>query len=217
MLRSMFRGIFSFFPERTIVSKERAAGSYYISAYFLAKTITELPLTTIFPLSYLVISYPMTNSNPLITSFLGTVCTFSITNLCAESMGLLIGAATSDIKLAVMIATLSALAFMVVGGFFVRSVPEFVQWLVEISPLKYSYLASIQFEFSHSIPCDGSAILSVCDGKDNGNASRDDILEHFGAKGDVWYFVSMLTVLTLSFRFLAYLCLRFLKFNQGRE
>ena len=93
----MFRGMFSFYPERAILSKERASGSYYISAYFLAKSLSEVPLTTAFPAIYLCICHPLTNSNPAATSFLGTVLTQSLTNLCAESVGLFIGAATATL------------------------------------------------------------------------------------------------------------------------
>lgn len=213
----MFRGMFSFYPERSILSKERASGSYYISAYFLAKSLSEIPLTTAFPAAYLIICYPMTNSNPRLTSFLGTVLTHSATNLCAESVGLLIGAATSDTKLGVTYATLSALTFMVVGGFFVRNIPFFLKWLLYISPLKYAYVASIQFEFTGEVTCDGSDILAVCEGKSVGTASIDDILHHFDAEGDLWTNIYMLFVLTLFCRLLAYFCLRFFKFNQGRE
>ncbi|CAM9240142.1 unnamed protein product [Ectocarpus fasciculatus] len=213
---SMFRGMFSFYPERSILSKERAAGSYYISAYFMAKSLSEVPLTTAFPAIYLCICYPMANSNPAVTSFLGTLLTQSLTNLCAESVGLLIGAATADTKLGVTCATLSALAFMVVGGFFVRNVPFFLQWLLLLSPLKYAYMASIQFEFTSNVPCDGSDILSVCeDGSDT--ASREDVWRYFDAEGSVWFNLGMLLVLTLVCRAGAYSCLRFLKFNQGRD
>ena len=216
--RSMFRGMFSFYPERAILSKERASGSYNISAYFLAKSLSEIPITATFPTVYLIICYPMTNSNLLLTSFLGTVLTQSVTNLCAESVGLLIGAATFDTKLGVMFATLSALAFMVVGGFFVTNIPEFLKWLLFISPLKYAYMASIQFEFTGSVPCDGSNILAVCDGKTDGVASRDDILDHFDAnENSVWFNLGMILVLTLGCRVMAYICLRFMNFNQGRK
>jgi ABC-type multidrug transport system permease subunit len=214
----MFRGMWSFYPERGILAKERASGSYYISAYFLAKSLSEIPLTTAFPTIYLMICYPMSNSNPLLTSFLGTALTQSVTNLCAESVGLLIGAATGDTKLGVMYGTLSALALMVVGGFFVRNIPPFLQWLLVLSPLKYAYIASIQFEFTGSVPCDGSNVLAACEGRAGGVATREEILQHFDADGSsVWFNIGMIMVLTLGCRIMAYGCLRFLKFNQGRE
>lgn len=208
--------MFSFYPERSVLAKERASGSYYISAYFLSKSMSEIPLTTAFPLAYLIICYPMSNSNPLISSFLGTVLTQSITNLCAESVGLLIGASTSNTKLGVTCATLSALSFMVVGGFFVKSIPFFMRWMLYISPLKYAYVASIQFEFTGDVPCDGSNVIAACSGRIDGSATRQEVLKHFDAEGDVWMNIGMLLVLTAICRGAAYLSLRFLKFNQGR-
>ena len=52
------QGINSFPAERAIILRERAAGSYHISAYFMARTITDL-LTQLWPpILFTVIVYP---------------------------------------------------------------------------------------------------------------------------------------------------------------
>ena len=54
-----------------MIHKERASGSYHLSAYYLAKTISELPIMLILPSAYIIIVYWAAGLNSL-ASFFGS-------------------------------------------------------------------------------------------------------------------------------------------------
>ena len=54
-----------------MIGKERASGSYHLSAYYLAKTISELPILFILPSLYIVIVYWAAGLNS-VASFFGS-------------------------------------------------------------------------------------------------------------------------------------------------
>lgn len=56
----VFTAIFAFPQERAMLNKERAADMYRLSAYFLARTTSDLPLDFILPTLFLLVVYFMT-------------------------------------------------------------------------------------------------------------------------------------------------------------
>ena len=54
----------------SVVQKERQSGSYRMSSYYLAKTLSELPLTMVLPTLYLLISYTLLGASSWGTTFL---------------------------------------------------------------------------------------------------------------------------------------------------
>ncbi|KAJ0433324.1 putative ABC-2 type transporter [Helianthus annuus] len=55
----VFTTIFTFPQERAMLKKERAADMYKLSAYFIARTTSDIPLDLILPLIFLLIVYFM--------------------------------------------------------------------------------------------------------------------------------------------------------------
>ena len=56
----VFTAIFTFPQERAMLKKERAADMYRLSAYFIARTTSDLPLDLLLPLLFILIVYFMT-------------------------------------------------------------------------------------------------------------------------------------------------------------
>lgn len=211
---TLFQGMMQFIPERNIILKERASGTYRLSTYFLSKTLAETPIKLLMPFLFLAIAYPMANLNPRADAFFAIVGTQLLAALAGESVGLFIGTITMDYEKAMVIATLTSLALMLAGGFFIRNLPVFVQWIRYISPFKYSYDACLQLEFSRQIPCDGGDVLVECIGNDS--VSGQTASDFLGATESVALNSCMLIVFTVAFRFFAYLALRFMPHNSGR-
>lgn len=71
----VFTAIFTFPQEKAMLSKERAADMYRLSAYFAARTTSDLPLDLLLPLIFLLVVYFMAGLKQDASSFLLTAVT----------------------------------------------------------------------------------------------------------------------------------------------
>ena len=79
--------------ERTVVNKERLSGSYRLSAYYLAKCLSELPLALVLPSAAFLIFYTMAGLNGLthVASFFATWAVILTVAVTAQSIGEFLG------------------------------------------------------------------------------------------------------------------------------
>ena len=109
------------FPvERVSIKKERAAGVYRLSAYFLAKTAAEAPLQALLPSIFLPIFYVMADLNPTVHNFFICLAIVLCIVLAGQSAGLLAGTLIMDMKKVLVIASTTLLGFSLIGGFYVQ-------------------------------------------------------------------------------------------------
>lgn len=218
LMNACFSGIMTFPQERQILLKERAAGSYQLSAFFLAKTISEAPIRLLLPCIYLVISYWMAGLNPSAAAFFGTAGTMLIVTLTGESLGLFLGTATMDLQKAIVACALSMLTSMLVGGFFIETIPSWLDWLKYLSVFKYAYHGAMWFEFPphRRVECINGLYVPECQGTTK-FVEGDEVLDALNVQGSAAFNIGMLLVFLFGLRFFAYCCLRFLKHNQGRQ
>jgi len=190
----LFSSIFTFPNEKNMLLKEREAGMYPISAFFFGRTIADIPLDTLIPVTVTTIIYVMAGLKPDVGAFLLTMMVVLITCFTAGSLGLLIGAAFLNLKRAQSAATVLMLTIMLTGGFFVREIPVWLSWISYLSYIQYAWDALINIHLKGRVP--------VCEADCEGLLAQvkyDEVGIQFGI------LMLMLTVL----RFSVYLSLRF--------
>ncbi|XP_050226949.1 ABC transporter G family member 22-like isoform X1 [Mercurialis annua] len=188
----VFTAIFTFPQERAMLNKERAADMYRLSAYFLARTTSDLPLDLVLPVLFLVVVYFMAGLRMSAAPFFLSQLTVFLCIVAAQGLGLAIGAMLMDLKKATTLASVTVMTFMLAGGYFVKKVPIFIAWIRYLSFNYHTYklLLKVQYE-DMSPPVNGMEI---------GNG----VLE-----------VSVLVAMVFGYRLLAYISLRNMKFNCG--
>jgi ATP-binding cassette subfamily G (WHITE) protein 2 len=216
---TLMHGLLSFPFERAVIEKERASGSYRLSAYFVAKSLADAPLKLILPTLFLIVSYWMANINPNFGIFLAILVFQLLSVLIAESLGLLLGASLRNLQHAITVATVLLLGLMLVGGFFVRNLPHWLGvWGKWLSFFKYAYDACLELQFSGGriYKCvDGSFVMS-CRNSTTGTFRSEEALAYFGIGIDIGFNFLVLFGMFVVFRILAYLALRFIKNQTGR-
>ncbi|THU68468.1 hypothetical protein C4D60_Mb08t04210 [Musa balbisiana] len=155
----VFTAIFTFPQERAMLNKERAVDMYRLSAYFMARTTSDLPLDLFLPIIFLLIVYGLPIIFLLIVYFMAaltqSVEAFFLTMLivflsivAAQGLGLAIGASLMDVKKATTLASVTVMTFMLAGGFFVKRVPVFISWVRYMSFNYHTYrlLLKVQYD-----------------------------------------------------------------------
>ncbi|KAJ0817803.1 putative ABC transporter, AAA+ ATPase domain, ABC-2 type transporter [Helianthus annuus] len=184
----VFTAIFTFPQERAMLNKERAADMYRLSAYFMARTTSDLPLDLFLPMLFLLVVYFMAGLRLTAESFFLTMVIVFLCIVAAQGLGLAIGATLTDLKRATTLASVTVMAFMLAGGYFVKDVPIFIAWLRYLSFNYHTYrlLLKVQYE----------TISPVIDG-----IKLDSGLKEATALG----------IMVFGYRLLAYLSLRRMK------
>ncbi|CAL4920844.1 unnamed protein product [Urochloa decumbens] len=185
----VFTAIFTFPQERAMLNKERAVDMYKLSAYFLARTTSDLPLDLFLPVIFMVIVYFMAGLKATATHFFLSVLTVFLSIIAAQGLGLAIGASLLDIKKATTLASVTVMTFMLAGGFFVKRVPAFISWLRYLSFNYHTYRLLLKVQYD-PVP----EILTTTKHMDNGATE-----------------VAALVAMIIGYRVLAYLSLRWVK------
>ncbi|KAK8371156.1 hypothetical protein V6Z12_A01G226200 [Gossypium hirsutum] len=181
----VFTAIFTFPQERAMLGKERAADMYRLSAYFLARTTSDLPLDLILPVLFLLVVYFMAELRLSASHFFLSMLTVFLCIVAAQGLGLAIGATLMDLKRATTLASVTVMTFMLAGGYFVKKVPVFISWIRYMSFNYHTYKLLLKVQYQDIMP----TVNGI---------KTDSGLKEVGA----------LVAMIFGYRFLAYLSLR---------
>jgi len=190
--------------------KERTSGMYRLSAYYIARTASDLPMDCTIPTLFVIVVYWTGGLRSTPEAFFSNWLSVLLVTLVAQTWGMLIGASVMSIQSAQTITSILTLAFMLVGGFFVRDVPDWVGWLKYGSFIWWAFNLVLKIEFNDRQIEDCGGIgnepeKSVCE-------PVDDLSDSLNLPSDVndsvWSDVVVLVAMLLVGRLIIYFILK---------
>lgn len=145
---SMFKSLFTFPSEFRMMLKERTSGMYRLSSYYIARVASDLPMDCTIPTLFVIIVYWFGGLRSSPVAFFANWLSVILVTLVAQTWGMLIGAGVMDVQKAQTIMSILTLAFMLVGGFFVRDVPVWVDWIKYVSFIWWAFNLVLKIEFN---------------------------------------------------------------------
>ncbi|CAG0897822.1 unnamed protein product [Darwinula stevensoni] len=126
--------------EVPVLLKEILNKWYSLKAYYVAKTMADVPFSVFCTLVYLVIVYYMTAQPMDFHRFFRYLVISVFVSVLAQSLGLLIGT-LFPIQAAVFVGPAFIAPFLLFSGFFlsVKAIPKYMRWVSNLSFLKYYF------------------------------------------------------------------------------
>ncbi|GAX83957.1 hypothetical protein CEUSTIGMA_g11381.t1 [Chlamydomonas eustigma] len=132
----------SFPSERLLSLRERAAGTYYASAYFLAKTTAETITQLITPVVFSCTVYWLVGFQVVAAKFFIFTAFMILCSLAATSLALAVSALCRTVDMSVTVLPMILELCRLFGGFFLSpaNIPKYFEWLDLLSYVQYTYV-----------------------------------------------------------------------------
>lgn len=202
----------TFQQERALLRRERSKKMYRMLPYYTAKTLSDMTVTTLLPMLNVLIAYWLINLRPTAKAFFTFLTIFYLLFSCAQSLGLLLSVAISNMQVALLVAPVLTLLMIVVGGFYIplNNFPIWIRWIKYTSFATYGYSALLITEYrGRMIPCVNDVSVSI--GSGICPLPGEEVYKSIGVTGIIshlWFDFLMLILLQLLFRIGAYTLLR---------
>jgi ATP-binding cassette subfamily G (WHITE) protein 2 len=197
----------SFPSERRLVLRERAAGTYHVSAYFLAKNLVDAAIQILGPIVFSVIVYFMIGFQPGADKFFIFMGFMILASFTSTSLALAISTFARTTTMSVTILPFVFELCRLYGGFFLSPsrLPKYFVWLDALSYVKYVYvgisLNEMQgLQLSCTLPDQSRCVTGA-------NRIADLGLDYISIGGCAAILVAMI----IFFRYLSYLGVRYVK------
>eukprot|EP01113_Clastostelium_recurvatum_P040178 TRINITY_DN6221_c1_g2_i1.p1 TRINITY_DN6221_c1_g2~~TRINITY_DN6221_c1_g2_i1.p1 ORF type:complete len:672 (-),score=98.76 TRINITY_DN6221_c1_g2_i1:16-2031(-) len=203
----------SFPTERKIILRERAAGSYFVSAYYVAKICAEMLLQVTSPIIFSIIVYFLIGLEPIASKFFIFMFFMILCSLTATSVALFISAVCRTTTLAVSILPVALEIARLFGGFFLspKNLPSYFSWLDALSYAKYSYVGIALNELQGLVIHCTQAQLDAAGGKCPITRGEQTIASLGLDKLSIGLCAGVLVLMIVFFRVGAYVAIRFIK------
>ena len=130
--------------------------------------------------------------------------------------------ATINVDVVISIGTVVALLSLILGGFYVRNIPYWLDWLKYLTPLRYTYIAALKIVLVdyEEFECDTNGFyINEC--IENEFISSRSVLKWLGTGvlGSTFapYNILVMIAMFLFFRILAFISLAFIPIKIGRD
>jgi len=150
---SSLQGTHSFPLERALMLRERQAGTYYCSAYFLSKVAVDALFQLLAPITFTAITYPVINLSTVTYEKPGIYLGFMLlANNAAVAMSNMCSCLAVSIELATVILAMLVEISRLYGGFFVSplALDGFPIWAFwdQVSYLKFAFMGVALNQYS---------------------------------------------------------------------
>ncbi|OSX68311.1 hypothetical protein BU14_3034s0001 [Porphyra umbilicalis] len=193
-----FSVIFVFPLERAIIARERASGTYRVSAYYGAKVLAEAPRSLVFNSAFGTILYWAVGLRASASAFFFFLLALWTTTMTAEALALSIAIAAPNPTVAIALSPPAVVLSLLFGGFFIPGarIGPWIGWLRWVSSVHYAFAALSENQFPGGRPAGAAAAAAAA-----GRSARVNSLGRWGN-------LAALAGLMVVFRLLGYVALR---------